>query len=62
MADPTLKDDDPAEDAPGDAHPIDPPVGDDERYRLERKPRDAKDRASDEPTLPSNDASMNTKI
>ena len=53
MADPTRKDDDPEETPPDEVHPIDPPVGEEERYRLERKPRDAKDRASDEPTRPS---------
>jgi hypothetical protein len=79
--------------APEDTHPIDPPVSDDERYRLGRTgpggvtdagrtmgggslghvaPDDtereaplrnnADDRPTDEPTMPSKDSSVNTKI
>jgi hypothetical protein len=54
-------------------HPIDPPVPDEQRYRLETDTAKSKgadagrrkrpeDDSSDDPTLPSNDATLRTKI
>lgn len=83
------------QDAPEEQHPIDPPVGDDERYQLEETRREKggvtdvgktsgggslghvqpervereaplrnnpEAREDDEPALPSNDATLKTKI
>jgi hypothetical protein len=95
MTDQNRNDDERKKEAPsGHSAPIDPPVPDEERYRLHRDREragvtdagrtsgggslghvqpdkvereaplrnNADDRKSDEPTLPSNDASLNTKI
>jgi hypothetical protein len=96
MTDQNRNDDDRKKEAPsGHSQPIDPPVPDEERYRLDTNAgrrggvtdagrtsgggslghvqpekvereaplrNNADDRKSDEPTLPSNDASLNTKI
>lgn len=65
MADRPREDDDRNDETADQTHPIDPPVSDDERYRLERDARlrnNEDEGTHDEPTLPSNDASLNTKI
>ena len=94
MTDRHREDDDRNEETSDQPHPIDPPVTDEQRYRLDpsRKERgvtdagrtsgggslghvqpekvereaplrnNPDDRASDEPTLPSNDASLKTKM
>jgi len=95
MTDQNRNDDERKKEAPsGHSAPIDPPVPDEERYRLDRDRErtgvtdagrtsgggslghvqpdkvereaplrnNADHRKSDEPTLPSNDASLNTKI
>ena len=61
------------DDTDTETHPIDPPVPDEQRYRLgtgaaKSKGADAgrrnppEDHSSEDPTLPSNDATVKTKI
>ena len=61
------------EDTDTETHPIDPPVPDEQRYRLGTGPAKSKgadtgrrkrpeDHSSDDPTLPSNDATVKVTI
>jgi hypothetical protein len=60
------------EDDEPQTHPIDPPVSDDQHYRLEKgvvkskgdggRPEKPNDRSNEDPALPADDATLKTKI